>query len=670
MVVTTSVMAAIFLLLGIGLLWLALQRGFAPWPEPTPTPTLGPTRTPTPDKRATYVAEDRLTQAAFTATAAVVTPGEIPLPGTTTPPPDQAGSVTSQPPRTGSTISLLPIIVADVADLLPPMATPTPASVFVPSVSGAPATPTATATTDPLAPTATFDPFAATPTATTTPVPGVEATATPTVIALMPTATPSPTYTPAPLTLSEMPATVRAASAPVYIGPSAVYTQITTVNQGMAVRLRGRTAAGDWVYACCLADLTSFWIRPAYVEVTNTQLPVAAPTDADTKSLRWLAQQAPDQLLTPRPTPTSIQYGDFPLARYDAANTGRVPMLPGGQLTKLWPLAPTEFQSGSPFVSPMVVLGQETVIGYNSDGNVYSLFWDFGNQRWKYALQPTMSLAPTLVGRVIYLLNGSTLNALQDQGGAVSPYGQSLNLPNTPQTPINVWLNSLLLGVGDGGDSRLLALRLDNLADQRSFDLPTGAMQMPAIGQEVIYVGADKIYAIDANLFDRPTIETIWTDQSGIGTITAPPVYAYPGVRALAELYVAGGNRVHALDANTGALLWSYDFGALSTALAVNENSVVIAGSGQLQRVSRDLGARQWTANATLNSPIMGGPLITNDRILVVAQDGRVLLYHMSSGNLIDSSQTVPSGVVSGPAVSNGRIFVASGNAVYAFQGN
>jgi outer membrane protein assembly factor BamB len=224
--------------------------------------------------------------------------------------------------------------------------------------------------------------------------------------------------------------------------------------------------------------------------------------------------------------------------------------------------------------------------------------------------------------------------------------------------------------VGDGGDSRLLALRLDNLADQRSFDLPTGAMQMPAIGQEVIYVGADKIYAIDANLFDRPTIETIWTDQSGIGTITAPPVYAYPGVRALAELYVAGGNRVHALDANTGALLWSYDFGALSTALAVNENSVVIAGSGQLQRVSRDLGARQWTANATLNSPIMGGPLITNDRILVVAQDGRVLLYDMSSGNLIDSSQTVPSGVVSGPAVSNGRIFVASGNAVYAFQGN
>lgn len=83
-----------------------------------------------------------------------------------------------------------------------------------------------------------------------------------------------------------------------------------------------------------------------------------------------------------------------------------------------------------------------------------------------------------------------------------------------------------------------------------------------------------------------------------------------------------GRNRVHGGLTPTPWRCWSYDFGALATALAVNENSVVIAGSGQLQRVSRDLGARQWTANATLNSPIMGGPLITNDRILVVAQDG------------------------------------------------
>jgi hypothetical protein len=269
-----------------------------------------------------------------------------------------------------------------------------------------------------------------------------------------------------------MPATVRVGSAPVHIGPSAVYTQITTLNQGTQIRLRGRTAPGDWVYACCLADLSSFWIRPAYVDVTNTLLPTAVPTNADPRSLRWLALQAPDPALTPRPIATSILFGDFPLARYDAANTGRVPLLPSGGLARVWPEGN---QSGNAFVAPMVVLGSATVILYNSDGDAYSLFWDAGNQRWKYTIRPEVRFAPALAGNVVYLLNGSTVSALQDQGGAAALVGQA-TLPNTPLTPINVWLNMLFLGAGDNGDSRLLALRRDNLNDQRAFDLPVGAI--------------------------------------------------------------------------------------------------------------------------------------------------------------------------------------------------
>ncbi len=659
MVVTTSVLVAIFLLLGIGLIWLAMQRGAQLWPAPTPTPTAGPTRTPTPDKRATFVAEDMLTQAAFTATAGVIfTPDEIPPPVNQPQPPEQpALDETPQPQENGATIALLPIIMASDPNLLPPAPSPSPtnASIFVPSVSGAPVT-------------ATPDPFIPTTIPTATPVPGgTQPTATPTIPPPTPTYTPWPTFTPAPLTLSEMPATIRVSSAPVHIGPSAVYTQITTLNQGAQIRLRGRTAPGDWVYACCLADLSSFWIRPAYINVDNTLLPTAVPTTSDPKSLRWLALQPADPALTPRPIPTSIAFGDFPLARYDAANTGRVPTLPSTGLTKLWPLQADGNQSGSAFSSPMVVLGTATVILYNSDGNIYSLFWDGGNQRWKYAIQPEVRFAPALAGNFIYAINGSTVSVLEDRGGATGVVGQ-VNLPNTPQTPINIWLNMLLVGAGDNNDARLLALRRDNLNDQRVFETPSGAIQMPAIGQETIYVGADRLYAIDANLFDKPDIETIWTAPPDVGAITIPPIYAYPGVRALAELYVASGNLVHALDANTGAVLWTYNFGIPATSMAVNETGVVVVGNGQMHKISRELGTQLWPAS--VSATVMGGPLVSDRMILLVTQAGAILLYDGATGALVDASQSVPAGVVGGPAVSNGRIFLASGNTVYAYQGN
>jgi outer membrane protein assembly factor BamB len=361
------------------------------------------------------------------------------------------------------------------------------------------------------------------------------------------------------------------------------------------------------------------------------------------------------------------------LARYDAANTGRVPVLPSGSLTKLWPLDPKDNQGGNAFTSPLVVLGTETVIGYNADGNVYSLFWDQGNQRWKSALQPEVRLAPTLAGRTIHMLNGSSLTSLADQGGSAALTPSPTALPNTPLTPINVWFNTLLLGVGDGGDARLLALRRENPADQRAFEPPSGTIYLPAVGQETIYIGADRLYAIDANLFDRTVQETIWSTPDGFGPITAAPVYAYPGVLALAELYVASGNRVIALDANTGATIWTYDFGLPVTDLAVNETSVVIVGSNQMHLVPRNQTnlnqvARQWAANVA--GAVKGGPLITDLMILLVTEDGGILLYDIANGNLVDAGQNLGQSVAGGPAVSSGRIFVAAGNAVHAFQRN
>lgn len=660
MVVTTSVMAAVFLLLGIGMIWLAVQRGAALWPAPTPTPTAGPSRTPTPDKRATFVAEDMLTQAAFTATVAQPPTPVASQPTTAPPPEDVAATAAATPQPPGTSIAMLPIILAEQATAPPFVASPTFSSVYVPNVSGA----QPSATVNPAGPTATTNPLLPA-TATVTPVPGMLPTDTPSPMPPTPTFTPSPTFTPAPLTVSEMPASVNR-TAEVYVGPSSVYTftPTITVNQGTAISLRGRTPAGDWVYACCLSDARPFWIRPAYVDVANNVLPTAAPTDADPENLRWLALQAPDPALTPRPVAPSVQPGDYPLARYDAANTGRVPALPSGGLNLLWPQSSESFQSGSPFSSPMIVQGG-TVAIFNSDQNFYGLFWDGGNQRWKYNVQTVVNLWPALADNVMYSAYGSTLLALQDQNSAIFNVGQT-NLEGTANTPVSVMRDMVLVGTAE---SRLIIMKRSDLNVHRFFDDPAGTIQMPAFGQETIYVGADRVYAIDANLFDRPDRqqpEVIWI--ASIGPINSPPVYAYPGVKTLAELYVSQGTLVHLLDANTGVELRNYEFGAQITAMALNNDSIIVAGNGQLHKMSRDLTTRFWGVN--FSGTVIGGPLVTDRAILLVTQEGSILLYDAANGAVLDASKTVPGGILGGPVVSNQRIFIASGNAVYAFQGN
>ncbi|MCB0052946.1 MAG: hypothetical protein KDE24_25765, partial [Caldilinea sp.] len=75
----------VFVLLAISLMWLGMQRGFGLPPTPTATPTVVATApTATPDMRATNIAQDMLTQVAFSATSLAIVasqPGVTPNPG-------------------------------------------------------------------------------------------------------------------------------------------------------------------------------------------------------------------------------------------------------------------------------------------------------------------------------------------------------------------------------------------------------------------------------------------------------------------------------------------------------------------------------------------------------------------------------------------------------------
>ncbi len=456
---------------------------------------------------------------------------------------------------------------------------------------------------------------------------------------------------------------MRAADTSVRVGPSNVYTVSAVLPANTSVRLRGRTQAGDWVYACCIPNTAnSFWVRRAYVNIANNTLPPGAPGDADPNSPSWLVVQPLDPTLIPRPTPTGVPLGDFPLARYDSANSGRVPSLPNAPLQQSW----TVFQQAAQgFVSPAAVSGP-SVLASSSDNQFYSLDLNSGTQRWRYDLQNMTQLAPSIQDGLIYLVaGGRSLASLQDQGNAAGLIWQS-DLPYNATSPMTIWLDTILIGAGEGGDARLVALRRVNPGDRREFAEPNGRVQQPAIGQETIFVGADRLWAIDINLFDSQ--EIVWTSPD-VFNVAAPPVYVSPGIVRLAELYVAdGGGTVHALDANTGVRFWTHSFGAPITALAVNDASVFIAGNGALRAISRRDGTTQWTL--PVGGAVLGGPLVTNNRALVVTQGGGIFLVDAVTGGILDAAQSVPAQVPGGPAVSGLQVLIPAANTtLYAYRG-
>ena len=309
-----------------------------------------------------------------------------------------------------------------------------------------------------------------------------------------------------------------------------------------------------------------------------------------------------------------------------------------------------------------------SVLASSLDNQLYSLNLDSGNQRWRYDLQGYTQQAVSIQDGLLYLAyTGRRIAAMQDQGNAAGMIWQK-DLPFEPTTPFTIWQDMLFIGVGDGGDARLLAIRRQNPDDRREFNDPNARLQLPAIGQETIYVGADRLWALDINMWN--SLETVWISPD-VNNVVAPPVYAYPGVVKLAELFVAdSSNIVSALDANTGLRFWTHNFGGPISALAVNENSVFVVGNGVLRALSRQNGQPLWTQS--VGGAAMGGPLVTTDRVLVVTQGGGIFFFDAVSGAIVDAATSAPSSVAGGPAVSGGTwLFIpASNNNVYAYRGS
>ena len=186
-----------------------------------------------------------------------------------------------------------------------------------------------------------------------------------------------------------------------------------------------------------------------------------------------------------------------------------------------------------------------------------------------------------------------------------------------------------------------------------------GVESSPAIVNGVMYFGSDdhNVYALNAS-----TGALLWSYLTG-GSVDASPAVAN-GV-----VYIGSfdGN-MYALDASTGTKLWNFSAGAIGSS-AVVANGVIYFGSGDgsVYALNASTGVKLWSyANAGIN---YSSPAVANGVVYIGSfLDGNGYALNASTGAKL-WSYTTGGEVDASPAVANGVVYFGSGDAnVYALN--
>ncbi|MEZ4636007.1 MAG: PQQ-binding-like beta-propeller repeat protein [Caldilineaceae bacterium] len=572
-------MLIVFVLaLVVGARWV-VQNGIAFGPTPTVTSTRrAATETPTADFRATRNIAELATQRAYSlAMAGIDTPTPIPSDTPTWTPTASAtlSSIGDPSPTPAQTI----IVNIPGPIVLPGATTPAPT----------PTSPDAGEATPP--PVDTAQPTEELPTETATPV----VTETPTET---PFPTPTPTVTPQPI-VSLQAYTLQ--QAPIYAGPSTRYTNTTQIPVNQRVVLQGRNATGEWIYLCCEENVSG-WVRRLFLDIRDNQIPPNEPTDADPNDVRLLVEQQPSATpQTPVPGQTPIPEADYPLFRHDQAGQSNVQRAIAPNWSRQWDSSPLP----RAFSSPPIVVSQSVIIA-NEDGHIYGFDRQASNQRWRYDLKQLVTMSPAAQvanGYLdIYVVDTTgRVVALREQGNsAVQVWSTSLSTP--PRSALNV-TGDLVFATGQ--NNRIYALNRNDGALVWQQETAGSTLQYPVVGDDLLFVANQRLTAMD--IYNGGQV--VWQSREDLFSgVSAPPVYIYPGVQRLAEVYVADNSGVvHAFDAATGEQLWFHVTGRQIEMMAVDRLRLYTVGGQSANAINRNNGQRAW--DIQLVAPVAGGRL-------------------------------------------------------------
>jgi len=181
----------------------------------------------------------------------------------------------------------------------------------------------------------------------------------------------------------------------------------------------------------------------------------------------------------------------------------------------------------------------------------------------------------------------------------------------------------------------------------------------PAVADGVVFMNAGAgVYALNAT-----TGALIWSYTTGSS------VYSCPAVADGVVFVGSCDNKTYALNATTGALIWSYTTGSSVYGSAAVADGVVFVGSDKVYALNETTGALIWSYIGGFAFSVNSCPAVADGVVFVGSLDDKVYALNETTGALIWSYTTGGDVYWSSAAVADGVVFVGScDDKVYALN--
>jgi outer membrane protein assembly factor BamB len=244
------------------------------------------------------------------------------------------------------------------------------------------------------------------------------------------------------------------------------------------------------------------------------------------------------------------------------------------------------------------------------------------------------------------VLNPTNVGGLVEQWSFSIPGGPSSSSPAVVDSAVYIgWENNF---------NNLYAIDAANSAKLWVFNSFDNYVQSaPAVSNGIVYVSTydGPFYALSAKNGDE-----LWTFTAD-WTVNSSPTVANGIVYFGSE---ANGVSVYALNANTGALLWSFVTGGVGSTPAV-ANGVVYIGSydHNVYALNAKTGAELWGFDT--GAPIEEGcsPAVA-DGVVYIVSGNYMYALNAASGAQLWNFNVGGYGAISSPAVANGVVYIGS----------
>ena len=333
---------------------------------------------------------------------------------------------------------------------------------------------------------------------------------------------------------------------------------------------------------------------------------------------------------------------------------------------------------GDEFVELAVpVVGDGHVFAVSASGDVSAREIETGKLSWRVSIEefdddviPGIAGGLALSGSTVFVHGGGhNLAALSVEDGSIL-WSQRFQLPIRGGPTV---FAKRALAVTDI-DANLFMLRMDNgsvLWDRAG--LPSGTIvygaPSPAIYDNQLAVAA---HGGELSLLDADNGDGLWSDSlatfnpltplQGLGDIRAHPVHDGGLVFAVSQ-----SGRTAAYSVRSGLLIWDLPIGGIEMPWVAGDTVFMVTLDGRLYAIRRNDGAIRWVAElpgalpigsvAAENIPRYVGPVVAAGTVIVVSENGNILLFNSDTGALEDDAN-VGGRVVTAPQLAAGMIFI------------